>query len=79
MEKYKIPKTERDSNTFFTKEKRKTVALLRDRYNLSHESAEDVYQDSCIALFQNIKNGKLVSLTSSLSTYFTQICILQTL
>jgi RNA polymerase sigma factor (sigma-70 family) len=79
MEKYKIPKTERDFNTFFTKEKRKTVALLRDRYNLSHESAEDVYQDSCIALFQNIKNGKLVTLTSSLSSYFTQICIFQSL
>jgi RNA polymerase sigma factor (sigma-70 family) len=79
MEKHQIPKTERDFNSFFTKERKKAVALLRGRYNLSYESAEDVYQDSCIALFQNIKNGKLVSLTSSLSSYFTQICIFQSL
>lgn len=79
MEKTQIPKTERDFNTFFTKERKKTVTLLCGRYNLSQELAEDVYQDSCIALFQNIKNGKLVSLTSSLSTYFTQICVFQTL
>lgn len=79
MENIQIPQTERDFNTFFTKERKKTVTLLRGRYNLSQESAEDVYQDSCIALFQNIKNGKLVSLTSSLSSYFTQICIFQTL
>lgn len=79
MENIQIPQTERDFNTFFDKERKKTVSLLCGRYNLSIESAEDVYQDSCIALFQNIKNGKLVSLTSSLSTYFTQICIFQTL
>lgn len=79
MDTSNIPKTERDFNTFFAKERKKTVSLLRGRYNLSLESAEDVYQDSCIALFQNIKNGKLVSLTSSLSTYFAQICIFQTL
>lgn len=74
-----IPKTERDFSAFFTKERKKTISLLRGRYKLSQESAEDIYQDSCIALFQNIKNGKLVSLTSSLSSYFTQICIFQTL
>ena len=79
METIKIPKTERDFNAFFTKERKKTVSLLRGRYNLSQESAEDVYQDSCIALFQNIKDGKLVSLTTSLSSYFTKICIFQTL
>lgn len=79
MDTNQIPQTERDFNTFFDKERKKTVSLLCGRYNLSIESAEDVYQDSCIALFQNIKNGKLVSLTSSLSTYFTQICIFQTL
>lgn len=74
-----IPKTDRDFNDFFAKERKKIISLLCRRYNLSQESAEDVYQDSCIALFQNIKNGKLVALTSSLSTYFTQICIFQTL
>ncbi len=79
MEIPKIPKTERDFNAFFTKERKKTVTLLCGKYNLSRETAEDVYQDSCIALFQNVKNGKLVSLTSSLSSYFSQICIFQAL
>lgn len=79
MEKTQIPQTERDFNAFFTKERMKTVALLCGRYNFSKDSAEDVYQESCIALFQNIKDGKLVSLTHSLSAYFTKICIFQAL
>lgn len=79
MEIPQIPKTERDFNAFFTKERKKIVTLLRGKYNISREIAEDVYQDSCIALFQNVKNGKLVSLTSSLSSYFTKICIFQAL
>ena len=79
MEIHKIPKTERDFNSFFTKELKKTVSLLQGRYNFSQEQAEDVYQDSCIALYQNIVRGKLVKLTSTLSTYFTQICIFQAL
>lgn len=79
MEIPQIPKTERDFNAFFTKERKKTVAFLKRQYSLSYEEAEDVYQDSCIALFRNIQDGKLVTLTSSLSTYFTQICVFQTL
>lgn len=79
MEIPQIPKTERDFNAFFTKERKKTVTFLKSRYRLSNEEAEDVYQDSCIALFHNIQDGKLVSLSSSLSTYFTQICVYQTL
>lgn len=75
----KLPQTERDFNAFFAKERKKTISFLRHEYNLPEESAEGVYQDSCIALFLNIKEGKLVSLTSSLSTYFTRICINQTL
>ena len=64
---------------FLQKSEKKTVTLLCGKYKLSPDAAEDVYQDSCIALFQNVKNGKLVSLTSSLSSYFTQICIFQAL
>ena len=74
---HKIPKTERDFNSFFTRERKKIIALLHGRFNFSQEQAEDVYQDSCIALYQNIVNGKLDTLSSSLSTYFTQICIYQ--
>jgi len=75
----KIPCSERELNRFFERERKRNVVFLRGRYNLSYEDAEDIYQDSCLALFKNIKDGKLVSLTAKLSTYFTRICVFQTL
>ncbi len=60
---------------FFEKERSKLLAVLRNRLSISTEDAEDIYQDACIALFENIKKGKLKTLTCSLSTYFTQICL----
>lgn len=79
MDRNQLPTTEKDFNVFFSQERRKIIAFLCGKYNLSKEEAEDIYQDSCLALFLNIKKGKLVSLTSSLSTYFAKICIFQTL
>ena len=60
---------------FITKERSKVLAVLRNRLSVSTEDAEDIFQDACIALFNNIQNGKLKTLTCSLSTYFTQICL----
>lgn len=60
---------------FFDKERSRILAVLRNRLSISTEDAEDIYQEACIALFDNIKNGKLKTLTCSLSTYFTQICL----
>lgn len=57
----------------------KTIAMLTNNYSLPREKAEDVYSESCYALFKNIKEKKLVTLTSKLSTYFTQVCINQAL
>ncbi|MDE7025668.1 MAG: sigma-70 family RNA polymerase sigma factor [Paramuribaculum sp.] len=74
-----IPRSERELNRFFERERKRNVVYLQGRYHLSYEDAEDIYQDSCLALFKNIQDGKLVSLTAKLSTYFTQICIFQTL
>lgn len=79
MKTIEIPKTERDFDTFFTRERKRTIALLCGKFNFTYDSAEDVYQDACIALFQNIKSGKLRALTSSLSSYFTQVCVFQSL
>lgn len=58
---------------FFEKERSKALAVLKHRLSISKDDAEDIYQDACIALFENIKKGKLQTLTCSLSTYFTQI------
>ena len=60
---------------FFEKELNKMLAILKNRLSISTEDAKDIYQEACIALFNNIKKGKLSSLTCSLSTYFTQICL----
>ena len=64
---------------FFSHMQERSVAFLRKNYSLSLETAEDVYQDSCLAMWQNIHAGKLVSLTSKASTYFTRVCMFQAL
>ena len=66
-------------NSFFEKERRKVLSLLKNKFSLSNEDSEDIYQNSCVALFENIKDGKLKSLNSSLSTYFISICKNQSL
>lgn len=40
---------------------------------LSHEECEEIYNDSFIALCDNISSGKLQTLTCSLQTYINQI------
>ena len=57
----------------------KIIAMLTNNYSLPQDNAEDIYSESCYALFKNIKEKKLVTLTAKLSTYFTQICINQAL
>lgn len=59
---------------FIEKEKAKAVSFLKKNYYLEDYDAEDVFQESSLALFNNIKRGKLVKLTSTLSTYFLTIC-----
>ena len=66
---------ERLLGRFMQEQRRKNIAFMTKRYSMSNDDAEDVYQDACIALFKNIKDGKLVELTSTLSTYFTKICV----
>ena len=62
-------------NNFAAQEWEKTLAFLRNRYRLSEEDCEDVFQESFIILHNKAISGELEGLTSSLSTYFTSICI----
>jgi len=73
---FEIP-DEKVLSHFFEHERRKILVILQSRLGLGTEDAEDIYQNSCIALFQNIHAGKLDNLTASLSTYFTSICLNQ--
>lgn len=71
---FEIP-DEKVLNLFFEEQRNKTLVVLQNRLALSFDDAEDIYQEACITLYQNIQSGKLVALTSSLSTYFTAICM----
>lgn len=61
-------------NDFARKQRDKTIAFLRKSYSLSEDDCEDIFQDSFIILYNNIKEGKLDNLTSSISTYLMAIC-----
>lgn len=43
------------------------------RYEVSRSVAEDIFQDTIISLYDNIRKGKLVTLHSSLKTYIFAI------
>ena len=47
--------------------------LFAGKIKDDHEVVLDVYQDSIIALFENIQKGKLTTLSSSLKTYLFSI------
>ena len=66
-------------NRFIADERNKVLAYLRKTFSASYDDLSDIYQEASVALFMNIREGKLSNLTSSLSTYFLRICINQTL
>jgi RNA polymerase sigma factor (sigma-70 family) len=67
-----------DLNRFISGEKGKIQTYLRKNYSVSDDDIDDIYQEASLALFMNIRDGKLTSLTSSLGTYFMKVCINQT-
>ena len=66
-------------NRYIADERNKVLAYLRKTFSVSDDDLSDIYQESSVVLFMNIREGKLSNLTSSLSTYFLRICINQTL
>lgn len=43
------------------------------KFDINREEVLDIYQDAYIAFYENIRNGKLTELRSSLSTYLISI------
>ena len=68
-----------DLNSFISGEKGKIQTYLRKNYSVSDDDIDDIFQEASMALFLNLRDGKLSSLTSSLGTYFMKVCINQTL
>ncbi len=52
---------------------RNTFLNFAKKYGLDTEDILDVYQDAYIAFYENIQNGKLIELKSSLGTYLIGI------
>lgn len=60
---------------FYRENERNFKAYFKDRFGKSSDYLDDLYQESCVILWQNISSGRLsiANLTSSLSTYFMSI------
>ena len=75
----KITLQNTELNRFIADERNKVLAYLRKTFPVSDDDLSDIYQNSSLALFMYIRDGKLSNLTSTLSTYFLRVCINQTL
>ena len=69
---------DQDLNRFISGEKGRVQSYLRKNYSVSDDDLDDIYQEASVALFMNIREGKISALTSSLGTYFMKVCINQT-
>lgn len=69
---------DQELNRFISGEKGRVQSYLRKNYSVSDADLDDIYQEASVALFLNIREGKLSALTSSLGTYFMKVCINQT-
>jgi RNA polymerase sigma factor (sigma-70 family) len=49
------------------------VLFARQQYSLTREDAKDIFQDTVIAFYENVRSGKLTHLNASLKTYLFQI------
>jgi RNA polymerase sigma factor (sigma-70 family) len=57
----------------YDKHKDTFIAFARKNYAVPSEVAQDLYQDAFLALYRNVKNGRLENLTVPLRTYLFQI------
>ena len=57
----------------YTKYKTEFINWAKKQYTLSEEECEDIYQDTIIAFYNNIKNDRLIELNSSIKTYLFAI------
>lgn len=68
-----------DLNRFLSDERGRVLSYLRKQFSVSDDDLNDIFQESSMALFLNVRDGKLSTLTGSLGTYFMKVCINQTL
>lgn len=71
--------TNQDLNRFISGEKDRVQMYLRKHFSVSDDDLDDIFQEASVALFLNVRDGKLSCLSSSLGTYFMKVCVNQTL
>lgn len=65
--------------SYVSKDKKKSISFLIRNMSLTDEQAEDIFQDSCVAFYENLNGGKLENLSCTISTYLNEICKRQAL
>lgn len=74
-----ISLSNQDLNRFISGEKDRVQMYLKKHFSVSDDDLDDIFQEASMALFLNVRDGKLTSLSSSLGTYFMKVCINQTM
>lgn len=74
-----MPIKNKELSNFISVEKGRVLSYLRKKFSISDDDLDDIFQEASMALFMNVREGKLTSLSSSLGTYFMKVCINQTL
>lgn len=74
MNSYDFSYNENILNDFASKQWEKSLGYLNKHFSLALEDCEDIFQESFITLYENVKSGKIEKLTSSLSSYFIGVC-----
>lgn len=75
----KIEYFRKDDNSkitdLYNKYRKEFFLYTKKRFNLDDDIIYDIYQESFIALYDNIKEGRLTNLTGLLKTYLFRICL----
>lgn len=74
-----IPIKDKELNLFISIERERVLSYLRKKFSVTDDDLDDIFQEASMALFLNVREGKLTTLSSSLGTYFMKVCINQTL
>lgn len=70
---------DKELNLFISGEKGRVQSYLRRKFSITDDDLDDIFQEASMALFLNVREGKLTALSSSLGTYFMKVCINQAL
>ncbi len=57
----------------YLQNRKKFVSWAQQRFNVNNQDLEDVWQETILIFFENVKNGRLLILKSKLSTYLFSI------